>query len=178
MSCAILQLVIGHKGNYENSCQECTTGQKTMQMSVQVVGLMINHKDNFVRLSTKTLVRIFVDKWMTIKWIKMLRSGLLIEWLRKTTHPNEAVASFTEHTHLVGNLGEEHFNWIWFYYDEKAYLGRCLRNYDAGKQGLEMKMKDSLLNAWKRPNVEYSGESMWRGRGRWRKMFQSNSFSE
>ena len=44
---------------------------------------------------------------MTIKWTKMLPLILLMEFLRKTTHPNEAVASFTEHTHLVGNLGDE-----------------------------------------------------------------------
>ena len=50
MSCAILQLVIGHKGNFDNSCQKCTTELKTIQISAQVVRMMIGHKNYFVRL--------------------------------------------------------------------------------------------------------------------------------
>ena len=76
----------------------------------------------------------------------------MIEQLRKTTHPNEAVASFAEHTHLVGNLGKENFKlhlliFMKNNHDKQAYLKRRSRKYDAGKQGLEMKIKDNLLYA-------------------------------
>ena len=73
---------------------------------------MIEHKNKFVRLTMKAPhpskdICWWYGKMDDNNIDKNFASTLLIEWLRKTTHPNEAVASFTEHTHLVGNLGDE-----------------------------------------------------------------------